>query len=173
MRTIRSSFLRTSGLILFSMYILQKLTFEYGSMRGLQSALLGWSFFVLCTPLARGTIIFSPLTLMLGEKFNHYHRELLCWSSALFLNGLSLFFTPNAYYRTAATHLLYIIFFTKEMWTVILVNAATRLYLTLFATSKLWQHIILRYIFICTSLLTTFILTYNHIIIILNSHGTP
>jgi hypothetical protein len=165
--------LRRMLLIIFSLYVVRSLVFEYGFLRGLQSAFLSWSFFVLCMPVARGRIVLGPFKKRLERMMRVYSPELVCWIFAIVGNVLSMLLTPMAYYRVSITHLLRTIFLTRELWTSILVCATSTFCLALFRSERSLRQAFMKTVFISTSILTTLILNYNYLVIIINSHGTP
>ncbi len=98
------------------------LSYEFGVATGGITALLTWSFFVLCTPVAdAGFLLDLPLRLLFGIRM--VVSEVAVWVIALGLNAITLLFTPSYYTTTILTELLYKIFVTPfPYWGVILLS---------------------------------------------------
>jgi len=95
-------FLLLIGLLVF--YFLS-LSFEYGIATGGLAALLSWSFFVLCTPIAdAGFLLDFPLRLLFGIRM--VISELMVWAVAILVNVFALQFAPHVYETTLITGLL-------------------------------------------------------------------
>ncbi|MFC7049243.1 hypothetical protein [Emcibacter nanhaiensis] len=100
------------------------LSYEYGLMTGGLAAILTWSFFVLCTPIAdAGFLLDFPLRLLFGIRM--IHSELTVWTIAVSLNTYSLLFRPGNYDTTILTRLLHhILTHPWPYWSVILLSCA-------------------------------------------------
>jgi hypothetical protein len=98
------------------------LSYEFGVATGGITALLTWSFFVLCTPIAdAGFLLDLPLRLLFGIRM--VVSEIAVWVFALCLNAATLLFAPSYYTTTILTELLYKIFMTPfPYWGVILLS---------------------------------------------------
>ncbi len=98
------------------------LSYEFGVATGGITALLTWSFFVLCTPVAdAGFLLDLPLRLLFGIRM--VVSEIAVWVIALGLNAVTLLFAPSYYTTTILTKLLYKIFVTPfPFWGVILLS---------------------------------------------------
>jgi len=98
------------------------LSYEFGVATGGITALLTWSFFVLCTPIAdAGFLLDLPLRLLFGIRM--VVSEIAIWVFALCLNAATLLFAPSYYTTTILTELLYKIFMTPfPYWGVILLS---------------------------------------------------
>ena len=71
-----------SVLVLYFIY----LSVEYGILTGGTVAILTWSFFVLCTPVAdAGFLLDLPIRLLFG--FRMLYSEIIVWSIAIFINS--------------------------------------------------------------------------------------
>ena len=86
-------------------------------------ALLTWSFFVLCTPIAdAGFLLDFPLRLLFGIRM--VVSEIAVWAIALGVNGAALVLWPEAYGTTALTRGLFtILTHPIPYWTVIALSA--------------------------------------------------
>jgi hypothetical protein len=72
---------------------------QYGIGDGFLVALLSWSFFVLCTPIAdAGFLIDFPLRLI--TKIKMLFLEIAVWIFAISLNLYAFFFNPEIYAKT-------------------------------------------------------------------------
>ncbi|PIR73344.1 MAG: hypothetical protein COU40_02920 [Candidatus Moranbacteria bacterium CG10_big_fil_rev_8_21_14_0_10_35_21] len=72
---------------------------KYGVQEGFFVAMLSWSFFVLCTPIAdAGFLLDFPLRLVLKGKM--IVSEIFVWILAIVLNGYAFFFAPEIYAKT-------------------------------------------------------------------------
>lgn len=99
------------------------LSYQYGFKDGGWLAVLSWSFFVLCTPVAdAGFLLDFPLRLLLNIRM--LHSEIFVWSIAVSLNIFTLFFDPALYEKTFLTHLFHKILLTPyPYWSIILLSA--------------------------------------------------
>ena len=100
------------------------LSFEYDLLTGGVAALLTWSFFVLCTPVAdAGFLLDFPLRLLFGIRM--VFSEIAVWLLAIFLNVVSLLFFPQYYQTTLLTKLLLQILQNPfPYWAIIILSAA-------------------------------------------------
>lgn len=98
------------------------LSFEYGLMTGGVAALLSWSFFVLCTPIAdAGFLLDFPLRLLFGIRM--MTSEIAVWSLAILVNVLVLLSAPAYYDTTLITRLLSQIITTPfPYWSVVILS---------------------------------------------------
>lgn len=99
------------------------LSFEYDLLTGGIAALLTWSFFVLCTPIAdAGFLLDFPLRLLFGIRM--VISEIAVWAVAILINGLTLAYAGGYYETTIVTKLLHRIIMTPyPYWGVILLSA--------------------------------------------------
>ena len=82
------------------------LSYEYDVATGGVAALLTWSFFVLCTPVAdAGFLLDFPLRLLFGIRM--VVSEVAVWIVALGLNAVTLLYGPSYYETTLLTELLH------------------------------------------------------------------
>ncbi|WP_299652521.1 hypothetical protein [uncultured Tateyamaria sp.] len=86
-------------------------------------ALLTWSFFVLCTPVAdAGFLLDFPLRLLFGIRM--VISEIAVWAVAGAVNVTALLFWPNAYDTTVLTRAFHTILTTPvPYWAVIALSA--------------------------------------------------
>lgn len=98
------------------------LSYEYDLLTGGVAALLTWSFFVLCTPVAdAGFLLDFPLRLLFGIRM--VISEIVVWAIAFGLNAATLIFGPEYYGTTVLTELLHKIFVTPfPYWGIILLS---------------------------------------------------
>lgn len=99
------------------------LAYEYGFATGGMTALLTWSFFVLCTPIAdAGFLLDFPLRVLFGVRM--VMSEMVVWAIAILMNVTAVTFYAEAYATTVPTQLLYEIIMTPyPYWAVILLSA--------------------------------------------------
>lgn len=99
------------------------LSVKYDVMTGGVAALLTWSFFVLCTPVAdAGFLLDFPLRLLFGIRM--VISEMAVWSIAITLNIVSLAYFPKYYNTTELTKVFHAILTTPyPYWSVILLSA--------------------------------------------------
>jgi hypothetical protein len=100
------------------------LSYEYDLMTGGVAALLTWSFFVLCTPVAdAGFLLDFPLRLLFGIRM--VVSEVAVWAVAIFANVLTWHYGAAYYDTTIITKLLHQIITTPyPYWAVILLSGA-------------------------------------------------
>ncbi|PHR92315.1 MAG: hypothetical protein COA69_08010 [Robiginitomaculum sp.] len=98
------------------------LSYQYDLLTGGIAALLTWSFFVLCTPVAdAGFLLDFPLRLLFGIRM--VLSEIAVWAIAIGLNIVSLAYFPQYYDTTILTRLLKQIFTTPNpYWAVIILS---------------------------------------------------
>ena len=104
-------------IILLSILVLYfgYLSIEYGILTGGVVAVLTWSFFVLCTPVAdAGFLLDFPIRLLFG--FRMLYSEILVWSIALAINGYAILYNQEAYDKSLLTMLLKKIILTPSKW---------------------------------------------------------
>jgi hypothetical protein len=99
------------------------LAYEYGLKTGGMAAILTWSFFVLCTPIAdAGFLLDFPLRLIFGIRM--VISEIVVWAIAISVNLLAIFYFSQYYETTIVTRLLHEILTTPiPYWLVILLSA--------------------------------------------------
>ncbi len=98
------------------------LSWEFDLATGGLVALITWSFFVLCTPVAdAGFLLDFPLRLLLGIRM--FISEIFVWIVAITINIFALSFAPNIYQTTLVTSLFEKIITTPwPYWSIILLS---------------------------------------------------
>lgn len=119
-KQIYLKFLLLAGLLIcYFIY----LSYEYGIATGGLAAILSWSFFVLCTPIAdAGFLLDFPLRLLFGIRM--VISEVVVWTIAIMVNVFALQFAASTYETTLITGLLHKIILTPNpYWGVIILSA--------------------------------------------------
>ena len=100
------------------------LSYEYDFLTGGAAALLTWSFFVLCTPVAdAGFLLDFPLRLLFGIRM--VISELVVWAVAILINVVMLIYDGSYYETTLITKLLHQIITTPyPYWGVVILSGA-------------------------------------------------
>ena len=99
------------------------MSWKFDASTGFGLALLSWSFFVLCTPVADGGFILAfPIRLLFGIKMAV--SQVVLWFMAVGINIVMLIATPNTYELTFLTQLLNRIL-TEPIpyWSILIVSA--------------------------------------------------
>jgi len=98
------------------------LSYEYDLLTGGVAALLTWSFFVLCTPVAdAGFLLDFPLRLLFGIRM--VISEVAVWAIAILANVLTWHYAADYYDTTIITKLLHQIIVTPyPYWGVVLLS---------------------------------------------------
>ncbi len=117
-------FIKFGLLLLLMVGYFAYLTYQYDLLTGGVAALLTWSFFVLCTPVAdAGFLLDFPLRLLFGIRM--VISEIVVWAVAILINLLMLTYNGSYYDTTIMTKLLYQIITTPyPYWVVILLSGA-------------------------------------------------
>ena len=99
------------------------LSYKYDPLTGGVAALITWSFFVLCTPIAdAGFLLDFPLRLLFGIRM--VWSEIAVWAIAISINIVCLMYFSEFYQTTFLTQLMEIILTTPyPYWAVILLSA--------------------------------------------------
>ncbi|MGK0271830.1 MAG: hypothetical protein ACI88H_002496 [Cocleimonas sp.] len=96
------------------------LSFKYDLLTGGIAALLTWSFFVLCTPIAdAGFLLDFPLRLLFGIRM--VWSEIAVWIIAIIINVLIFSFASAYYQTTLITKLLHQIIITPYPYWLLVV----------------------------------------------------
>jgi uncharacterized membrane protein YidH (DUF202 family) len=100
------------------------LSWKFDAATGAWLALLSWSFFVLCTPVADGGFIVAfPIRVLFGTRM--LVTQLIVWFVAIAINLVALRVTPASYENTELTRLLFTILTTPwPSWSVLGIAAA-------------------------------------------------
>ena len=98
------------------------LTYEYDLLTGGIAALITWSFFVLCTPVAdAGFLLDFPLRLLFGIRM--VISEIAVWAIAILINAVALLVFQEYYQTTLLTRLMAAILTTPyPYWAIILLS---------------------------------------------------
>ncbi len=98
------------------------LSFTYDFRTGSAAAILTWSFFVLCTPVAdAGFLLDLPLRLLFGIRM--VVSEIAVWAIAIAINIAGWLWFAQAYETTALTRLFYAILTQPwPYWLVIVIS---------------------------------------------------
>lgn len=99
------------------------MSWKFDAVTGAWLALLSWSFFVLCTPVADGGFLIDfPLRLLFGTRM--IITEAIVWSLALGINIFALMVVPQVYDDAMLTRLLKTILTTPwPYWSIIVISA--------------------------------------------------
>jgi hypothetical protein len=99
------------------------LTCQYDLLTGGIAALITWSFFVLCTPIAdAGFLLDFPLRLIFGIRM--ILSEIVVWIIAISINVFSLIYFREFYDTTFITQIMKVILTTPyPYWIVIFLSA--------------------------------------------------
>ncbi|MDX2421803.1 MAG: hypothetical protein QNK43_03915 [Amphritea sp.] len=100
------------------------MSWKYDASTGFAVALLSWTFFVLCTPVADGGFILAfPIRLLFGIKMSI--TQVVLWFIALAINIFMLLSDSNAYELTYLTQLLkHILTVPYPYWCILMLSAA-------------------------------------------------
>jgi len=100
------------------------MSWKYDASTGFTVALLSWSFFVLCTPVADGGFILAfPVRLLFGIKMSI--TQIVLWFVAIGLNIFMLISASNTYDLTFITKLLkHILTEPYPYWGILILSAA-------------------------------------------------
>jgi hypothetical protein len=100
------------------------MSWKYDAATGALLALLGWSFFVLCTPVADGGFIVAfPVRLLFGTRM--FTTQIAVWCLAIVVNIAAIQLVPASYEKTELTKLLFTILTTPwPYWSIIAIAAA-------------------------------------------------
>jgi len=157
-----------AAFILFPLYLI----LVRGMTEGFYIGALAWSAFVLCTPIALPSSVFSlPFRLATGLQLPY--AELISWIAALAINVHTYYAHKTVYLRLVTTHMLYHIISTPwPYWLIIMVCASAMIFRTFFGNQLRLKSFML-YLLINTSLIilgfaTLFYFSYHDLVIILN-----
>jgi hypothetical protein len=100
------------------------MSWKFDATTGAWLALLSWSFFVLCTPVADGGFIIAfPVRLLFGTRM--LITQMIVWVVAIAINIAAINFAPANYEDTALTRLLFTILTTPwPYWSILAISAA-------------------------------------------------
>lgn len=123
-QTHRESLWRFLILVLLLAVYFGYMSWKFDASTGALLALLSWSFFVLCTPIADGGFIVAfPVRLLFGTRM--VITQIVVWVLALVINITAVSMDADAYSKTAITGVLYSILTTPwPNWSVLLISLA-------------------------------------------------
>jgi len=118
--TKRQSIVKFILLLLVLLGYFGYLSWKFDLATGGMVAILTWSFFVLCTPVAdAGFLLDFPVRLIFGIRM--FTTEILVWGIAFILNLFAVFFAPDIYQKTFLTSLFEKILTTPwPYWSIVL-----------------------------------------------------
>jgi hypothetical protein len=121
--THRETLLRFIALALILIAYFLYMSWKYDAATGLVVALLTWSFFVLCTPVADGGFILAfPVRLLFGIKMSI--TQVVLWFVAVAINIFMLITASSAYDLTFLTRLLkHILTVPYPYWSILILSA--------------------------------------------------
>lgn len=103
--THKETALKFIALVAFLIAYFIYMSWQYDASTGSGLALLTWSFFVLCTPIADGGFILAfPIRLLFGVRM--FITQIIVWFVAVGLNVIFLSTSPETYQLTLLTKLL-------------------------------------------------------------------
>jgi len=99
------------------------MSWKFDAATGAWLAVLSWSFFVLCTPVADGGFIVAfPVRLLFGTRM--FVTQIIVWLLAVAINLFAVSQAPERYEDTALTRLLLTILSTPwPYWSIIAISA--------------------------------------------------
>lgn len=123
-QTHRETFLKFFALVCILIGYFAYMSWQYDTATGFAVALLSWSFFVLCTPIADGGFILAfPLRLLFGIRMSI--TQVILWFVAVFINVFMLASASEAYDLTFLTKLLKHVLTTPyPYWSILILSAA-------------------------------------------------
>ncbi|MFW0837948.1 MAG: hypothetical protein ACKKL5_03020 [Candidatus Komeilibacteria bacterium] len=105
------------------------LSWQYGMATGGWVAILTWSFFVLCTPIAdAGFLLDFPLRLLFNIKM--VFSEVIVWVIAIVVNVIAVQFSPDIYGKTVLTSIFYQILTNLNPYGLIILLATAGTFLS-------------------------------------------
>ncbi|QJF50728.1 hypothetical protein [Roseobacter ponti] len=122
-RTHRESLWRFLILVALLVAYFAYMSWKFDAATGAWLALLSWSFFVLCTPVADGGFIVAfPVRLLFGARM--IWTQAVVWVVAIVINIAALSFAPSAYDDSALTRLLQAILIQPwPFWLILALSA--------------------------------------------------
>ena len=121
--TKRKALFKFFSVFLIFIIYLAFISWKYGLEQGFLVAVLSWSFFVLCTPVAdAGFLISFPLRLFVNIRM--IFSQIAVWFFAVFLNLYIFLFSPEVYLKTKLLTLFKKILENPfPFWSIILISA--------------------------------------------------
>ncbi|WP_371228206.1 hypothetical protein [Roseovarius sp. 2305UL8-3] len=99
------------------------MSWKFDAATGAWLAVLSWSFFVLCTPVADGGFIVAfPVRLLFGTRM--IWTQVVVWGVAIVINVVAIIVAPTAYDDSALTRLLHAILTQPwPFWSILALSA--------------------------------------------------
>ncbi|HFU76221.1 MAG TPA: hypothetical protein ENK66_08255 [Arcobacter sp.] len=121
--THKETFLKFIALVAILVSYFFYMSWKYDASTGFSVALLTWSFFVLCTPVADGGFILAfPIRLLFGIKMAI--TQVILWFVAIGINIFMLSSMPETYELTFLTKLLnHILTEPYPYWSILIISA--------------------------------------------------
>jgi len=123
-QTHRESLLRFVALLGLLVGYFGYMSWKFDASTGALLAVLSWSFFVLCTPIADGGFVVAfPIRVLFGVRM--VVTQIVVWFLAVGINVAGVLMVPDAYQDTALTKLFYTILTTPwPYWSILLISVA-------------------------------------------------
>jgi len=123
-QTHKESLWRFLALIGLLLTYFAYMSWKFDAATGAWLAVLSWSFFVLCTPVADGGFIVAfPIRLLFGVRM--LLTQIIVWVVAIVINLAALTLAPASYEDTPLTRLLLSILSTPwPYWSILAISAA-------------------------------------------------
>jgi len=121
--THKETLLKFFALVLIFVAYFLYMSWKYDASTGFGVAILTWSFFVLCTPVADGGFILAfPVRLLFKVKMSI--TQAILWFVAIGINVLALATTPETYEFSFLTKLLkHILSEPWPYWSILIISA--------------------------------------------------
>lgn len=123
-QTHRESLWRFAVLMVLLVGYFGYMSWKFDASTGAVLAVLSWSFFVLCTPVADGGFVVAfPIRLLFGVRM--MVTQIVVWFVAVGVNVVGVLVWPGSYEDTALTRLLYSILTTAwPNWSILVISLA-------------------------------------------------
>ncbi len=123
-QTHRESLWRFAALVVLLVGYFGYMSWKFDASTGALLAVLSWSFFVLCTPIADGGFVVAfPIRVLFGVRM--MVTQIVVWFLAVGINVAAVLLVPDAYQDTALTKLFYTILTTPwPYWSILLISVA-------------------------------------------------
>ncbi len=123
MKTHNKSLLKLVLLVLIVIVYFLYMSWKYDAATGFGVAILTWSFFVLCTPIADGGFILAfPIRLLFGIKM--FYTQIAVWFVAIGINVFYMTSSVDSYGLSFITQLLEkILSEPYPYWSILIISA--------------------------------------------------
>ncbi len=123
-QTHRESLWRFGVLVVLLAGYFGYMSWKFDASTGAVLAVLSWSFFVLCTPVADGGFVVAfPVRMLFGVRM--VVTQIVVWFVAVGINVAGVLLVPEGYQDTALTRLLYSILTTPwPNWSILVISLA-------------------------------------------------